>query len=334
MSVEECLRVEGVVKRFPVGSMGLFDRIMHRNQKWITAVDDVSFSVRRAETLALLGESGSGKTTLGRLIVGLEKPDSGRILLEGSEVKSARESREQRGKLQMVFQDPSSSLDPYLTVGDCVAEPLSVEALSREEVRARVEESLRLVGLDASLLGRRSGELSGGQKQRVAIARAIISEPKVIVLDEPTTSIDVTLQAQILNLLVDLQKLRGYTYILITHDPSVARFLSDRVAVMYLGKIVEIGSTKRVLSSPRHPYTQALLASTPTIGGGPPKPVRGEPPSLINPPQGCRYEPRCPYAFNVCTTKYPPLIHLEETDVACYLYAETAKTPHSGGIKP
>lgn len=331
MSVEECLKVEGVVKRFPVGSMGLFGRIMRRKRKWLTAVDDVSFSVRRGETLALLGESGSGKTTLGRLIVGLDKPDSGRILLEGSEVKSVRESREQRGKLQMVFQDPSSSLDPYLSVEDCVAEPLSVEALRREEVRARVEESLRLVGLDASLMRRRSGELSGGQKQRVAIARAIISEPKVIVLDEPTTSIDVTLQAQILNLLVDLQKLRGYTYILITHDPSVARFLSDRVAVMYLGKIIEIGPTKQVLNSPRHPYTQALLASTPTIGGGPPKPVKGEPPSLINPPQGCRYEPRCPYAFEACRTRHPPLMRLAETGVACYLFTKEAETPPSGG---
>jgi peptide/nickel transport system ATP-binding protein len=331
MSINECLRVEGVVKRFPVGSRGLFDRIMRRKRKWLTAVDDVSFSVGRGETLALLGESGSGKTTLGRLIVGLDKPDAGRILLEGSEVKSVRESREQRGKLQMVFQDPSSSLDPYLSVEDCVAEPLSVEDLSRDEIHVRVEESLRLVGLDPSLSRRRSGELSGGQKQRVAIARAIISEPKVIVLDEPTTSIDVTLQAQILNLLVDLQRLKEYTYVLITHDPSVARFLSDRVAVMYLGKILEIGPTRQVLNSPRHPYTQALLASTPTIGGGPPKPVAGEPPSLINPPQGCRYEPRCPYAFDVCREKHPPLVHLQGGDVACYLFAEKAETLRGGG---
>ncbi|MEM3655910.1 MAG: ABC transporter ATP-binding protein [Thermoprotei archaeon] len=322
MSDEPLLVVEHVVKRFPVGGVGFFDRIMRRKRRWLTAVDDVSFSVGRGETLALLGESGSGKTTLGRLIVGLEKPDSGRIVLEGSEVKSVRESREQRGKLQMVFQDPSSSLDPYLPLWDCVAEPLSVMGLDKQEVRARVEEALRLVGLDSTLMRRGSSELSGGQKQRVAIARAIVSEPKVVVLDEPTTSIDVTLQAQILNLLVDLQKLKGYTYILITHDPAVARFLADRVAVIYLGKVVEIGSTKSVLFSPKHPYTKALLESTPKIGGGPPKPVRGEPPSLINPPRGCRYEPRCPYAFEACRLNHPHLVRIADTDVACYLFVE------------
>jgi peptide/nickel transport system ATP-binding protein len=316
------LVVEGVVKRFPVGGGGIMSRLLRRKQRWLTAVDDVTFSVRGGETLAVLGESGSGKTTLGRLIVGLEKPDAGRILVDGAQVKYVRDAPEQRGRLQMVFQDPSSSLDPFLSVENCVAEPLIKSGLSAAEIKEKVADTLRLVGLDKQLANRRPPQLSGGQKQRVAIARAIISEPRVVVLDEPTTSIDVTLQAQILNLLAELQAQMGYTYVLITHDPSVARFLADQVAVMYLGKIVEIGPTRGVLSFPKHPYTKALLESTPTIGGPPPKAVKGDPPSLINPPRGCRYQPRCPYSFEPCGISHPPLAAVDDRSVACYLYGQ------------
>lgn len=310
-----------MVKRFPVGQRSVLDRLLRRKQRWLTAVDDVSLSVKRGETLAVLGESGSGKTTLGRLIVGLEKPDSGKILLEGKEIGHIRENPWQRGLLQMVFQDPGSSLDPYLTVEECVAEPLTNMGLTRSQTKQKVAEALRLVGIEQSLATRNTRELSGGQKQRVAIARAIISEPKLIVLDEPTTSIDVTLQAQILNLLVDLQAAKGLTYVLITHDPAVARFLADRVAIMYLGKIVETGPAAKTLTQPKHPYTQALLGSVPKIGGQPPTPVRGEPPSPINPPKGCRYQPRCPYAFDPCAQSHPEAVATDGSTVACYLYS-------------
>lgn len=319
---KELLTVEHLVKRFPAGRTTLADRLLRRKQKWLTAVDDVSFTVQKGETLAVLGESGSGKTTLGRLIVGLEKPDSGRILLEGKEIGHVKENPWQRGLLQMVFQDPASSLDPYLTVEECVAEPLTNTHYTTAEKKRKVAEALSLVGLDTSLATRTTRELSGGQKQRVAIARAIISEPKLIVLDEPTTSIDVTLQAQILNLLVELQEAKELTYLLITHDPAVARFLADRVAIMYLGKIVEIGPATKTLTEPKHPYTQALLASVPKIGGQPPNPIQGDPPSPTNPPKGCRYQPRCPYAFETCTKSHPPLLPKDEEAVACYLYAE------------
>lgn len=315
------LEVKGAVKLFPLGKRSLWDRITGKTPKYIQAVSDVTFTVRGGETLAVLGESGSGKTTLGRLIVGLEKPDSGTVSVSGTEVRPVRERRAARGRLQMVFQDPSSSLDPFMKVLEAVAEPLTGSGLPEEARNKKVLEAMDLVGLDKSLLERRTSELSGGQKQRVSVARAIISDPEVIVLDEPTSSTDVSIQAQVLNLLVEIQRSKGYAYVLITHDPNVARFMADEVAVMYLGKVAEFGPSAMVLRQPKHPYTQALLSSAPKLGGAPnPTAISGEPPSMIDLPSGCRYSPRCPYAMEVCKQKDPPFYEAEGVSVACYLY--------------
>jgi len=204
-----------------------------------------------------------------------------------------------------------------------VAEPISRVGLRKSEVIRKVSEALRLVGLSSSFMGRRTSDLSGGQKQRIAIARALISDPVAIVLDEPTSSIDVSIQAQILNLLVELQSLRSLTYVLITHDPNVAKFMADMIAVMYLGRIVEYGTPHSVLTKPKHPYTQALLASAPKLDGSSPEAIGGEPPSMINLPTGCRFEPRCPHAMPRCREREPSLISKDDELVACYLYEDS-----------
>lgn len=315
------LVVSEAVKLFPVGKRSVWDRIRRRPLRYVHAVDDVSLEVARAETLVLLGESGSGKTTLGRLVVGLEALNSGHIDLAGDDVRRLKEGGELRGRLQMVFQDPTSSLDPYMKVLDCVAEPLRKSKLEKREVTARAMESLRNVGLEEKLALRKPSELSQGQRQRVAVARAIVSKPDVIVLDEPTSSIDVSLQSQVLNLLVGLQKTQGYTYILITHDPNVARYMADYIAVMYLGKVAEYGPAESVLRNPRHPYTQALLASAPNVNQLTlPKPLSGEPPSMVSLPEGCRFAQRCPFVMDRCKEAQPPFFHKEDSAVACYLY--------------
>ena len=316
------LQIENAVKRFGIGEQTIFTRLRREKRRYISAVDDVTLAVEKGETLVVLGESGCGKTTLGRLIVGLERLDGGRISYERADVKYVRDRGAVRGRLQMVFQDPSSSLNPYLTVSTCVAEPISKMGRSKSELKAKVSEALKVVGMESLFMGRRTSELSGGQKQRTAIARALISDPAVIVLDEPTSSIDVSIQAQILNLLVELQSLRDLTYVLITHDPNVARFMADKIAVMYLGKIVEYGLPADVLKHPKHPYTQALLASAPKLDGSSPEAITGEPPSLIDLPRGCRFEPRCPHAMPKCREKEPALISSGEERVACYLYGE------------
>jgi len=315
------LVISDAVKLFPVGKRSVWDRIRRKPQRFVHAVDDVSIHVAKAETLVLLGESGSGKTTLGRLVVGLETLTSGRIVLEGDEVRRLKDSGRLRGRLQMVFQDPTSSLDPFMKVVDCVAEPLRKSKLVREQIAARAMESLGNVGLGEELAQKRPSELSQGQRQRVAVARAIVSKPDVIVLDEPTSSIDVSLQAQVLNLLVKLQKTQGFTYLLITHDPNVARYMADNIAVMYLGKVAEYGPAESVLRNPRHPYTQALLASAPKPDElSLPKPLSGEPPSMVSLPKGCRFAPRCPYVMERCKESQPPLFDKEGSLVACYLY--------------
>ncbi len=293
----------------------------------MSAVDDVSLTVAKGETLVILGESGSGKTTLGRLVVGLEKLDGGSISCDREAVGFVRDRGAKRGRLQMVFQDPGSSLDPFMGVSSCVAEPISKAGLGKAQVAEKVKESLQLVGLEGELVSRKTSELSGGQKQRVAIARAIISDPKVIVLDEPTSSIDVSIQAQVLNLLVDLQEIKDLTYVLISHDPNVARFMADNIAVMHLGKVVEYGPASSLLSRPSHPYTQALLASAPKLGAtlSAEAPASGEPQSMILLPKGCRYEPRCKFAMKKCKERPPALLPLKEnaqTSVSCFLYSD------------
>jgi peptide/nickel transport system ATP-binding protein len=319
-SNQPSLQIENAVKKFSIGGQGIWTRLRREKRRYINAVDDVSLSVAKGETLVVLGESGCGKTTLGRLIVGLERLDAGRVAFEGSAVMYVRDRGAVRGRLQMVFQDPSSSLNPYLSVSTCVAEPISKMGLRKSEVTAKVSEALKLVGMESLFMSRRASDLSGGQKQRTAIARALISDPSVIVLDEPTSSIDVSIQAQILNLLVELQSLRELTYVLITHDPNVAKFMADKIAVMYLGKIVEYGAPDDVLKSPKHPYTQALLASAPKLDGSSPEAIGGEPPSLINLPKGCRFEPRCPRAMPKCREREPTLISKDDELVACYLF--------------
>jgi peptide/nickel transport system ATP-binding protein len=329
MQHEKFLEADQLVKRYSLSKSGFWSRLFSKKTqfgKFISALDNVSFSVKKGETLVLLGESGSGKTTLGRHIVGLERPDDGRILLNGSEIKYIRDRGSSRGRLQMVFQDPGSSLDPYMSVGACVLEPIRKRDLTSAEANQQVKECLELVGLDASaLLSRRTSDVSGGQKQRIAIARAIINEPDVIVLDEPTSSIDVSIQAQVLNLLVELQKLKHLTYVLITHDPNVARFMADKIAVMHLGKVVEYGLPEKVLLDPKHPYTKALLASTPKIGESLPQfaAVSPDPQSVIVLPKGCRYAPRCPYAMAKCKEIEPKLTSAtdeQSTLVSCFLY--------------
>ncbi len=261
------LEILNVKRNFIVGRNSLWDRFLRREPKLLPAVQDVTLSIGKGRTLALLGESGSGKTTLGRLVSGLDRPDSGEIILNGQKIRYVRDKGAARGRVQMVFQDPGASLDPFMSTFSCIAEPLRKnKALSKAERRNQVIEALDAVGMDPSYAERKTSELSGGQKQRVAVARSIVGDPAVIVLDEPTSSIDVSIQAQILNLLFELQRDRGFTYLLITHDPNVARFLSDSIAVMHLGKVVEYGPSSRVLQSPQDPYTVALLSSAPKLG--------------------------------------------------------------------
>jgi oligopeptide/dipeptide ABC transporter ATP-binding protein len=321
---EVLLQVENLVKLFPVGG-GMFSKPAGQ----VRAIDGVSFTLHRGETLGLVGESGCGKTTTGRCILQLERPTSGRILFEGIDLAaiSAAELRAVRRRVQVIFQDPYSSLNPRMTIGQILAEPLQVHGIVRERAarQARVEELLVQVGLAPQHARRYPHQLSGGQRQRVGIARALAMEPALIICDEPVSALDVSIQAQIINLLEDLQKRLGLTYLFIAHDLSVVRHISDRVAVMYLGKIVEITDRTALYEAPRHPYTRALLSAVPI-----PDPaieetrertvLRGEVPSPLNPPSGCVFHPRCPIAVARCSAEVPALRELRRTHWgACHL---------------
>jgi oligopeptide transport system ATP-binding protein len=320
---ESLLEVRDLTKHFHVpGGIG-------RKGGTVRAVDGVSFAIRPGETVGLVGESGCGKTTTGRCILLLERPTSGSILFEGADLATLTPAalRKVRRRMQVIFQDPYASLNPRMTIGQIIAEPLKVHGIVPEEAarEARVRELLEQVGLLPQHAERYPHQLSGGQRQRVGIARALAMEPSLIVCDEPVSALDVSIQAQIVNLLEDLQKKLGLTYLFIAHDLSVVRHLSDRVAVMYLGKVVEVADRTALYEQPVHPYTRALLSAVPI-----PDPkleskrersaLRGEVPSPLNPPSGCVFHPRCPIAVARCSTEVPMLREIRPGHLgACHL---------------
>lgn len=320
------LVAKNLVKHYPVRGS---DAIVH-------AVDDVSLELGAGETLGIVGESGCGKSTLAKVLVRLEDPTAGSVVLDGVNLTalSGAELRKQRRRIQMVFQDPYSSLNPRKSIGSTLEEVLAVHrfGVSAAARRTRALELLELVGLSASFTSRLPHELSGGQRQRVGIARTLAVEPSVLILDEPVSALDVSVRAEVMNLLGDLQQRLGLSYIFISHDVSMVRQISDRVAVMYLGKIVELGGWKSVLDAPLHPYTEGLRASVPLPDPRVHQPilatVRGEVPNPVNPPTGCRFHPRCPAAIEACRTIEPELVELKVAhEVSCHVAVAEGNLP-------
>jgi len=325
MANEFILEVKSLMKYFQVGHVGWFSA----EDKVVRAVDDVDLSLRRGEVIALVGESGCGKSTLALTLMGLEEATAGQVFVEGRDITHAdnEERKALRRKIQMIFQDPYESLNPTQTIEEIVAEPLQVHGLapSSEEKRGRVLRALEDAGLKPAeeYLFRFPHQLSGGQRQRVVIAAALVLEPHLLLADEPVSMLDVSIRAEIINLLADLRKTRGISVIFITHDLSTVGYFADRVAVMYLGRIVELGGMLDVLKKPQHPYTQALLSVIPV-----PNPrlrkkrmiLQGETPNPLNMPSGCRFHPRCPVALELCKQNDPPLIKVTEShQAACLL---------------
>jgi len=316
-SEKPLVSVRGLKKYFPVRR-----GILRREVGAIRAVDDVSFDIRRGETLGLVGESGSGKSTVGRVMLALDDPTAGEVVFDGDDLAalSAGDLRLRRRQMQFIFQDPYASLNPRMRIGRAIREPLDIHGLGTPRDREeRVAELLALVGLDESHAARFPHEFSGGQRQRIGIARALTTRPAFIVADEPISALDVSIQAQIVNLLADLKAELGLTYLFIGHDLAMVRHLSDRVAVMYLGRIVEIGDRDAVFDSPAHPYTRALIAAMPALAAtntGQRFALRGEIPDPARPPAGCHFHTRCPFATDVCRRDRPPL------DVRCHGEAE------------
>jgi len=301
--MEELLKVEELKKYFP------------REKKVLKAVDDVSFSIKAGETLGLVGESGSGKSTLGRSLLRLIEPTAGRVFFKGYDLKKLKseELRKLRKKMQIIFQDPLASLNPQMNIGQIIEDPLIVHGIfSEAERKEKVFEMLDIVGLGRRFFGAFPFEFSGGQQQRVGIARALVLNPEFVVCDEPVSALDVSIQAQIISLLAELREKLGLSYLFISHDLAVVKFISDRVAVIYLGRLVEIGKKTEIFSSPLHPYTKALISSVPKIpkDGKPIKryeTLKGEIPSPIDLPSGCRFRSRCPIAIDKCSMEEPQL---------------------------
>jgi peptide/nickel transport system ATP-binding protein/oligopeptide transport system ATP-binding protein len=314
------VQVKNLVKYFPVRG-GLFQRVV----AWVQAVDNVSFSIRKGETVGLVGESGCGKTTIGRTMLRLVEPTSGSVLFDGTEVFKlrGRELKDMRRNMQIIFQDPYASLDPRTPIGDSIAEGLKIHNIGSPRERFEVVlEMLRKVGLENYHARRYPHEFSGGQRQRIGIARALALRPKFIIADEPVSALDVSIQSQVLNILKDLQNEFGLTYLFIAHNLSVVEHISDRVAVMYLGKMVELAARDELFRNPLHPYTQALMSAIPI-----PDPtlkreriiLQGDVPSPLNPPSGCRFHPRCPVAFEHCAVQEPAFKEVSPDHwVACW----------------
>jgi oligopeptide/dipeptide ABC transporter ATP-binding protein len=327
---DDLLVTKDLKKYFPIRrSLNPFSR---SEKRYVKAVDGVSITLPRGKTVAIVGESGCGKTTLARTIARLTPPTSGQVLLDGQSIGADNKNvKEIYRKVQIVFQDPDSSLDPKRTIAQTVAEPVrGLLGGSETGVQERVIRSLSAVGLSEEQAQRLPKQLSGGQRQRVAIARAIAPSPKLLILDEPTSALDASVQAQILRLLIELQNNFGLSYMLITHNIAVAQYLSDMVAVMYAGHVVEYGPTKTVLAAPRHPYTITLMNAAPIANPWKRNllnvEIRGEVPSSINPPPGCRFNPRCPYAEGICSEVDPPLEEVSPAHlVACHFKEKTAK---------
>ena len=326
MSNTPLLRVEQLVKHFPV-RRGVFGRV----SGVVRAVDGVDFDLAADETLGIVGESGCGKSTLGRLVLRLIEASAGRVAFAGKDLSAlnAAELRAQRREMQIVFQDPYSSLNPRMTVGQTLTEPLMLHGLHTGRYRERVAELLHTVGLAPEHAQRYPHEFSGGQRQRVGIARALAAEPKLIVCDEAVSALDVSVQAQVVNLLQDLQKQFGIAYLFIAHDLAVVKHIATRIAVMYLGRIVEIGDKRALFSTPRHPYTQALLSAIPLPEPGLRRErvlVGGDVPSPMNPPTGCHFHTRCQYAQALCSQRAPVLEAVGEQSVACHFWREIPET--------
>jgi len=308
----DLVQIRNLQMHFPV-TKGI---ILQRQVGAVKAVDGVSFNIKQGETLGLVGESGCGKSTTGRAILQLYRPTAGSVIFRGTDLTKLKgeEMRRMRRKVQMIFQDPYASLNPRMTVGDIIGEPIKVHNLRQgKEVRVRVQELLQLVGLNPYFINRYPHEFSGGQRQRIGVARALAVEPEFVVCDEPVSALDVSIQAQIINLLEDLQDRLGLTYLFIAHGLAVVKHISDRVAVMYLGKIVELAEGRELYSMPMHPYTQALLSAVPI-----PDPkiekrrkriiLEGDVPSPLNPPSGCHFHTRCPIAIEKCKVEEPPFL--------------------------
>jgi peptide/nickel transport system ATP-binding protein len=314
-----------LAKTFDVSAPWL-NRVMERKpRQMLHAVDGVSFEIERGKTLALVGESGCGKSTVARLLVGLYEPTRGGLTFDGQDAHAAfksAEARQMRQRIQMIFQDPYASLNPRWTVEAIIGEPLQEHGLIKDaaELKARVAELLQSVGLSALDMPKYPHQFSGGQRQRISIARALATAPEFLVCDEPTSALDVSVQAQVLNIMKDLQRERGLTYLFISHNLAVVRHVSDQVGVMYLGRLVELADKHTLFSKPQHPYTQMLLDAIPKMHdtGRARTPVQGEVPNPLNPPSGCSFHPRCPQATAICKSERPVLRDFKGIKIACH----------------
>ncbi|WP_019230521.1 ABC transporter ATP-binding protein [Sedimentibacter sp. B4] len=319
---EEVIELKNLKKYFAI------NKGISTKKVYVKAIDDVNLKINKGEIIGLVGESGSGKTTLARVLLNLTKPTGGSVVFNGVNLTKAtrNEMKKLRTEVAVVFQDPASNLNPRDTVMNSIMRPLILHGMPKKTARQKAIDSLELVKMDVRYLNSYPHQLSGGQLQRIAIARALVLNPKVMILDEPTSALDISVQAQILNLLLDLQESFGLTYLVITHDLNVIRYISDRIAVMYLGKIVEFGPTEEVINNPKHPYTEGLMAASPIMDPHDRDKekyiMQGDPGSLINLPSGCHFHPRCPYASEHCKNDSPQLIVLPDGhQVDCHKYA-------------